>query len=183
MDWSVIPIATLVSVAVTFFVRFLDTPRAVLVLEAQYMRAGEFDPRPEVTQFDFLVTNAGDGHARDLVAVGHLCDITIRLEAAAPGKTTRFVQSLPTLAPGDSVFVEGSMSTSDRDAAMVVLTWNHRPGRPWSRVTRRIVEAKALEMRIVPFLPAGGYEGVALPKMLRRWRRLERHTARYKDPE
>lgn len=181
--WTVIPVATVVSVAVTFFVRFLDTPRALLTLEAQYMRAGTFDPRPEVTQFDFLVTNSGDGHARDFLAVGHLCDLAIRLTPAAPGKTERFVQSLPTLAPGESVLVEGSMSTADRDEAMVVLTWNHRPGRPWSRMTRRILQAKAFEMRIVPFLPAGGYEGEALPRTWRRWRRLERHTERYRDPD
>lgn len=188
MEWweavaGIVPVATVVSVAVTFLVRWLDTSRAVFAFEMQLNR-GDLNPVPGLVQASIAVTNSGDGVAFDVEFLGHWCDAAVALDPI-PGHSSRYATRLPRISPGDTVVLRTATPKSRLDESAIVMTWRLAPERPWPLGRRRSLRVPLGRVASAMPLPPGAIEAQPLPRLWRLHRDPSRLSPRVQlqDPK
>ncbi len=173
MTWlQVVPVAALVSAAVTLLIRWFDKPRARLYVEHK-LQPGEI-AKTVPNWFRVELRNIGDGAAHDIRVFGSCCDPAIRTPRSNADDAPSWTHQLGTLNAGESIRIEASMRPEDRNQAALIISWTPAPGRTWRRTMRvQLIDADA------EFLfPPGVFEPVQIPPRVRRLRTLERLSPR-----
>jgi hypothetical protein len=177
---TVVPVATLVSIAVSLIVRWLDRPRPRLAFESQFMVSPMGAPKAQGPfRGAVAVINIGDGIAYDVEVYGDRCDAAFAFERLAAEHSDRYSSRLPQLAPGATVIVRIAVDEDLIDEARLLVRWDQSPGRPLTVLRRRFRDVRIRDVDVAMPFPVGMMvEREPIPRHFRRWRDLAKHTER-----
>jgi hypothetical protein len=178
--WTIIPASAIVSLVTTLVFRWLDSPRAVLLLESRMVDSKIADSfNRNGARFAFLtLTNAGDGNAYEVEIYGHLADLAVDRHVRSDWHPTVFTDHLAVLKPGESVEVEACTAEEDVKKAEAFVRWTTRPGRSPILGFRPRIQQLIYDIPVGSPFPAGLHGTDKLPRVFRRFRRLHNVTPR-----
>lgn len=157
---QVIPVAAVVSAAVTIGIRWLDRPRAALRLEG---RVTGNSPKTSggVIAFASLI-NTGNGDAYDVRLYGSNVDVAVPSRSDLDDGQTMYSHRLPVVRAGETIRVHVGISESmdpDVEAALIV-TWSWIGALRLRRWKRFVLTRAPSEMFLPPSI---------LPTITVRW--------------